>query len=442
MNLAPLLAAPAAIQIHVAAALGALGLGAFQLAAPKGTISHRVSGWAWAVLVGTAAITSFFIHTLRVWGPWSPLHLLSIFTLAMLLRAVWAARRGDVERHRRSMRWMFFAGIVLPAVIAFMPNRIMNRVAFGAEAARTVGYQNARFPAADGRIIELAIWYPTDARAMPQPFGPFEQTVAKDGLVAGTARPLIVISHGTGGSFGGHYDTAQALARAGFVVAALNHPGDNWQDRSDSFTWRNFVNRPRQLSATIDYMLTAWRDRDRIDAARIGVFGHSAGAYTALAVAGGVPDPALANAYCRANADDWGCTRARARQADPEPQDPPPADWPADPRVKAIVIAATATGYMFTPASLVRVTVPVELWEAQDDHIAPNGLVAPKLPRPPEFHVVPNAGHFDFLAPCTADLAARMPEICESAPGFDRAAFHAEFNRKITAFFAAALGGK
>ena len=39
--------------------------------------------------------------------------------------------------------------------------------------------------------------------------------------------PLIVISHGQDGWFGGHHDTAEALADAGFVVAAINHPGDN-----------------------------------------------------------------------------------------------------------------------------------------------------------------------------------------------------------------------
>ena len=34
--------------------------------------------------------------------------------------------------------------------------------------------------------------------------------------------PLVVMSHGTGGSFLGHFDTAMALADAGFVVVAMN----------------------------------------------------------------------------------------------------------------------------------------------------------------------------------------------------------------------------
>lgn len=315
----------------------------------------------------------------------------------------------------------------------------ITTLATAAGAAASVGYQYARFPGPDGRTIELSIWYPSDAPATLQPFGPYEQTVARNGAAAGTALPLIVISHGTGGSFGGHYDTALALARSGFVVAALSHPGDNFRDHSDNFTWRNFVERPRQLSATIDYMLTVWNGRDRIDAARVGVFGHSAGGYTALASVGGIPEIARARAFCRSHPDDWSCERARTRNAKPAPDDDKPVAWTTDRRIKAIAIAAPAAGYLFAPESLSRVTVPVQLWEAQDDHIVPNGIVGPELPKPPGLHVVPNAGHFDFLAPCSAMLAARAPEICESAPGFDRTAFHDRFNREIAAFFAAML---
>src|SRR5260370_29800514 len=103
MSLAPLLAAPAIIQLHAFAALGAFALGAVQLAAPKGTIPHRVFGWLWAGLLLVVAVSSFFIHTIRLWGPWSPIHLLSLFTLVMLPLAVLRARRHEVEKHRRAM---------------------------------------------------------------------------------------------------------------------------------------------------------------------------------------------------------------------------------------------------------------------------------------------------------------------------------------------------
>lgn len=63
-----------------------------------------------------------------------------------------------------------------------------------------------------------------------------------------------------------------------------------------------------------------------------------------------------------------------------------------------------------------------------------------ELPRPPEEHVIQGAGHFDFLPPCTAALAQQAPQICASAPGFDRAAFHRELNAEVTKFFLKTLG--
>src|SRR2546430_15532286 len=103
MNLAPLLAAPAVIQIHALAAFSAFALGVVQLAAPKGTIPHRTIGWIWAVLMIVVSITAFFIHELRLWGERSPIHLLAIFTLITLPLAVWPARRHDLRRHRFAM---------------------------------------------------------------------------------------------------------------------------------------------------------------------------------------------------------------------------------------------------------------------------------------------------------------------------------------------------
>ena len=84
MTLAPLLDASPIIQFHAAFAFAAIGLGAVQLLAPKGTLPHRTIGWAWALLMILVAGTSLFIHTIRMWGPWSPIHLLSLFTLAVV----------------------------------------------------------------------------------------------------------------------------------------------------------------------------------------------------------------------------------------------------------------------------------------------------------------------------------------------------------------------
>jgi uncharacterized membrane protein len=131
MTLAPLLAAPIAIQIHAFAAIAAFILGAVQLTAPKGTIPHRLLGWVWAALMLTVAISSFFIHELRLWGPWSPIHLLSLLTLVTLPLAIFYARRRDVRRHRWVMIGLFAGALVIAGIFTFLPGRIMHTALFG-----------------------------------------------------------------------------------------------------------------------------------------------------------------------------------------------------------------------------------------------------------------------------------------------------------------------
>ena len=131
MTLAPLLQASPAIQIHAFTALAAFALGVGQLAAPKGTLPHRTLGGVWIVLMLVVCISSFFIHELRMWGQWSPIHLLSIYTLAMLPLALLAAHRHDVVRHRRRMLGLFLGALVIAGLFTLWPGRIMHAVVFG-----------------------------------------------------------------------------------------------------------------------------------------------------------------------------------------------------------------------------------------------------------------------------------------------------------------------
>jgi uncharacterized membrane protein len=85
VSLAPLLNAAPPIALHAFAAMTAFALGLVQFAAPKGTLPHRTIGWIWVLLIVTVAISSFWIHQIRLLGPFSPIHLLSIFTLVQFL---------------------------------------------------------------------------------------------------------------------------------------------------------------------------------------------------------------------------------------------------------------------------------------------------------------------------------------------------------------------
>jgi len=131
VTLSPLLNAAPVIQIHAFAAITAFAVGAIQLSAPKGTILHRLVGWLWTVLMLTVAISSLFIHEIRLWGPWSPIHLLSILVLVTLPLAVLHARRHDVGQHRMAMLMLFTGALVIAGVFTFLPGRIMHSAAFG-----------------------------------------------------------------------------------------------------------------------------------------------------------------------------------------------------------------------------------------------------------------------------------------------------------------------
>lgn len=131
MSLAPLLNASPVIQVHTFAAMAAFALGIVQFAAPKGTLPHRTIGWIWVVLLATIAISSFWIHTIRLWGPFSPIHLLSIGTLIGLPLAVYAAHRHNVGAHRRAMISIFIGALVIAGIFTFVRGRIMHQVMFG-----------------------------------------------------------------------------------------------------------------------------------------------------------------------------------------------------------------------------------------------------------------------------------------------------------------------
>ena len=131
MSLAPLLDAAPAIPLHAVAAMAAFALGIVQFAAPKGTLPHRTLGWIWVTLMAVVAISSFWIHQLRLVGPWSPIHLLSIFTPIMLVVGVLYARRHNVRGHRITMISIFAGALLVAGLFTFVPGRIMHAVVFG-----------------------------------------------------------------------------------------------------------------------------------------------------------------------------------------------------------------------------------------------------------------------------------------------------------------------
>jgi predicted dienelactone hydrolase len=258
----------------------------------------------------------------------------------------------------------------------------------------------------------------------------------KDCPVSGTRLPLIILSHGRGGWFGANHDTAEALANAGFVVAAINHPGDNGNDLSRRDSLSVLASRPADMVRLLDFMLNDWKDRAAIDHARVGFFGFSRGGYTGLVLAGGNPDFRKIASFCTETNRSQDCEQFRSGDIPPSPRH--------DARIRAAVVADPAETYPFTRDNLADIKIPLQVWRSELGGVVDASAIArviASLPGKPDVHLVP-AGHFAFLAPCSPQLAAAIPRICTDNPAdFDRAVFHRDFNARVVGFFREQFGG-
>ena len=321
-------------------------------------------------------------------------------------------------------------------------------------SAQYAGLRTLVVPGAEP--VTVALFYPTPAVARTQPMGPWRPVVTPGAPVAAVPlKGLILISHGTGGHELGHHNLATRLAADGYLVAALRHPGDNWEDRSMITSGRYFSERPRQVSRVLDALLASPDWGPRIPAGRIGAVGHSAGGYTVLALAGAQAEPARAAQHCRSVSDDPGfCSlgklpsRSQSGQATPAaavaaaPTQGPAAaqDGPlvsvADPRIRAVV-AMAPMAVVFTQGSLKAISVPVRLMVAERDAVLASkyhgAYVAANLPAA-QASTVPGAGHFAFMAQSVWPLASEAGDAAANPEGFDRVAYHATLENEVAEF--------
>lgn len=131
MSFEPLLTEPQPIPPHALAAIAGLIVGLVQFAMPKGTLPHRVLGYVWVGLMLLVAASSLFIFKLRMIGPFSPIHLLSVLMLVGLYQAVRYARQGNIKAHRSTMLQLFGFGLIVAGGFTFLPGRTMHTVLFG-----------------------------------------------------------------------------------------------------------------------------------------------------------------------------------------------------------------------------------------------------------------------------------------------------------------------
>ncbi len=263
-------------------------------------------------------------------------------------------------------------------------------------------------------------------------FGPYHVSARNAVIMEPGRYPLIVISHGNAGSLWSHHDLATSLARQGNIVVTLSHPGDNYMDQTGAGATSTIYGRPLQISAAITAALNNHNISQHIDANKIAFIGFSSGGVTGLLLAGGRIDPSRYVSYCENNQEEAMClAKGHIRN------DSPALNPESDPRIKAWVLMAPVSA-PFSPDSLKTVTKPTLIFTGDKDEELSwqqnAGELAKVLPSKPQLKVIPGAGHFVFLAPCSAEQRVTTPLLCEDSTGVDRTAVHSVIYNDISRF--------
>lgn len=265
----------------------------------------------------------------------------------------------------------------------------------------------------------MLVFYPAQTPEKTERFGPYRIEVAKDAPLKDGTFPLVIISHGSGGSHLVYRTLARYLAQNGFVVGMPEHPFNNRNDNSRYGRVVNLIMRPSHLSTAIDWFYDSEKFGKQLEPDCVSVIGHSLGGYTALAAAGGVP------------------TSVPKESADGEPKR---LEIETDTRIKSLVLLAPAAVWFRAPGALSGVNLPILMLVGDLDDLASFGfhgqLILNGVPdrSKVEYRIIENAGHFCFLSPFPK--AVTHPDFAPSQDpsGFDREKFLDELNIEVLEF--------
>ena len=263
---------------------------------------------------------------------------------------------------------------------------------------------------------------------------------------------MILFSHGFGGTARMMAWFTLPLVRAGYVVIAVDHPGNNGMDKMTLGGAIMFWDRPGDLAAALASAKADPAIGPHLDLGRLGVAGFSAGGFTAIASTGVRADPQRLQAFCNANPTDGICMPqkefplsteqmlAAAKSPELAPEVARAGDDHAIPGVRAAFAMAPAIVQSFDPASLKADQTPVAIILGDADPVAPpatNGLVAARYLPHAQLKELPGVGHYDFLATCTPAAVAAILICADKVP---QDPTHQAAIDMALAFFAKTLG--
>lgn len=287
----------------------------------------------------------------------------------------------------------------------------------------------------------LLVMYPTSTASTPVAFGPFELEVSMDAPVAEGRFPLVMISHGSGGSYLAHRTLGRYLAQNGFVACMPGHPFNNLHNNELQYTMQNMIYRPRHLRMAIDEVCSSAQFKDRVEHERVAIIGHSVGGYTALALAGGAPHTQALVELCQkpASAEEpYWISLLRKNGITSQP-----IAVTADRRVKALVLFGPDVSLFMSEGALRNVHAPILLLAAEKDYM-PQATIEVVMNGIPDrsqlsHRAVKNAGHYSFLSPFPESIKSMVGDAAKDPEGFDREQFHQALHVEVLSFLRKAL---
>ncbi len=334
-----------------------------------------------------------------------------------------------------------------------------------------VGFSFREFPApedynwrgSETHKLDGIVWYPSEngADEKDQLIGPPDAPLFSAGLAAKDAVlapafnrfPLVALSHGTGGSAMQMAWLGTYLASRGYIVVAVNHPGNN---AVTGYTTEGFVEgweRAKDITTAIDALLKDQRFGNKIDPDRIGAAGFSYGGYTMMELAGAKTDWNRLLAWCNKKTTDKqpdACNppempdlmeKFKAQKEKPHMQQAlqHAGDSYRDPRIRAVFAIAPAVAQAFSPESLREIAIPVEIVAGAADQIAPpadNSQFFASNIRAAKLTILPGGvGHYTFLDVGTEAGKKQLPQLFVDNPGVDRESVHSQVSQMAADFF-------
>ena len=306
------------------------------------------------------------------------------------------------------------------------------------------------------------IFYPTfatrkDEMILANAFDAGTVTWKADPAVKGK-KPLIIMSHGTGGTALQMIWIAKALVKQGYIVVGLNHHGNTAiEDQKYPQGYKLIWERAKDISVVLENLKNDPNWQGHIDQSRIGIIGFSLGGHTAISAIGGISNSALLETFCNSDKKDFTCD-AQFEFADinseydlikGHPQVINSIKRQYDnykiPAIRAAFVIAPAVMQIFEPQSLKNINIPVSINIGTIDEVAPATYNAKYLTQHipvTQYYEILNAGHYTFLSTCTGNGKKTKKKLCTDHSSIDRAKTHNDIAQRAVMFFNKSLNFK